>query len=115
MKIHIYKNSNPQGFDSDCAICGCKMRDSVHGVTDEIRAASVNEAEREKKPLDWITLKYSHGHQSSLGIYGRRDKGFLWVTGNIEHASQIEPASISDCDKLIGWLNEWKLRKEKNQ
>lgn len=37
---HIFKNSNNKEFDSDCSICGGKLRDSIHGATDEIREAS---------------------------------------------------------------------------
>src|SRR2546423_1163620 len=40
MKDHIYENSSPAGWDSNCAICGGKLRDSVHGASDEIRAAT---------------------------------------------------------------------------
>jgi hypothetical protein len=30
MKKHIYQNSNPQAFDSDCIDCGGKYRDAIH-------------------------------------------------------------------------------------
>ena len=42
MKTHSYINSNPQAFDSDCAICGGKCRDSIHGATNEIREKNAN-------------------------------------------------------------------------
>lgn len=41
MKTHTYQNSNPSGFDANCLTCGGKLRDSQHGATDELRAASI--------------------------------------------------------------------------
>jgi hypothetical protein len=30
MNPHIFQNSNPSGFDSNCEVCGGKQRDAVH-------------------------------------------------------------------------------------
>ena len=69
----------------------------------------------EEKPLDFITLRWSNGHQTSLAIYGRqRDYNEkLRALGNIEHNATFEPANIYECDKWIGWLQEWRAKQVK--
>jgi hypothetical protein len=44
MKPHSFINSDPAGWDSNCAICGGKHRDSIHGATEEIRKQKAQEA-----------------------------------------------------------------------
>lgn len=53
MKPHAYRHSNPAQFDSNCAVCGGKGRDSVHGATDEARAKSAQSRE------DWVGEIYA--------------------------------------------------------
>ena len=45
-QVHTYRTSNAAAFDADCAICGGKMRDSIHGATDEERARRVEIPDR---------------------------------------------------------------------
>jgi hypothetical protein len=32
---HLYVNSNPEGFDSNCLVCGGKDRDTIHHQAEE--------------------------------------------------------------------------------
>ncbi len=42
MKNHAYINSNPSAFDSNCATCDGKARDSVHNGRYAVRVAFDN-------------------------------------------------------------------------
>lgn len=48
MKPHAYISDERSEWDSNCAVCGGKCRDSIHGATDEIRAANAKNAARSR-------------------------------------------------------------------
>lgn len=48
MKPHAYISDERSDWDSNCAVCGGKCRDSIHGATDEIRAANAKNAARSR-------------------------------------------------------------------
>lgn len=56
------------------------------------------------KPLDFITIVSPSGRQSSLSTGGRQDKGNLVVVGSLEHNAEFKPATGSDRDKLVRYL-----------
>lgn len=39
VNLHVFVNSGSPEWDGNCSVCGGKLRDSVHGPSDEIRAA----------------------------------------------------------------------------
>jgi hypothetical protein len=61
--------------------------------------------------LEFITVISPSGHQSSLSIGGRQDKGFLVVVGGLPHNAEFKPASKADCKKLIKALSQMNTRK----
>lgn len=63
------------------------------------------------KPLEFITIVDLSGRTSSLSIGGRRDNGTLVVVGGLSHNAEFEPDSIADANRLIKWLEEWKVKK----
>ena len=61
------------------------------------------------KPLQFIDIVDTKGRKSSLSIHGRLDTPLaLTVVGNLEHNARIAPVSITQADRLIEWLQEWK-------
>ena len=120
MQMYYYKGKDTfQIREVECYPSG-----DAHGIYFEdpdapfdkkMKAAGLNT--RDKRPqaeaLNWITMvEPETGRQSSLGIYGRTDRGCLRVVGNLEHSAEIEPATIEDCNKLIRWLTKWRARRE---
>lgn len=73
MKPHAYVSDERADFDSNCAVCGGKCRDSVHGATDEIRAENAGIAARSR--LHSLRMENNaafpfHKHMDSLYTRG---------------------------------------------
>jgi hypothetical protein len=72
MKAHAYRSDGRSDFDSNCAVCGGKCRDSIHGATDEIRAANAENADRMKyhEKGNWLVqvnrLGFWHGYFAGM-------------------------------------------------
>ncbi len=71
MKSHIYQYSDPEAFDSNCAICGGKNRDSVHGRSDDGRATLASDLARMMAGWDLIqaSAKEQFPHADEKELY----------------------------------------------
>ena len=52
VNTHLYENSDPTGFDSNCAKCGGKARDSVHNLPMTLNETCAALQERDKAFFD---------------------------------------------------------------
>lgn len=85
MNTHLYENSDPTAFDSNCAVCGGKHRDSVHGPTDaarEMKIAQTIAQQIGQRAFLMMGTKHKVGDGKSLSfdIHGCREYSKVRVT-----------------------------------
>ncbi len=78
---HAYINSNPRGYDSDCAVCGGKCRDNQHGDTDAQREAVAQAATQKHAPCPWSS-GINHQGRLSVIVECRAPIPLAYVGGN---------------------------------
>lgn len=75
MNAHLFVNSNPAGFDSNCSVCGGKHRDSVHGAFD----SSARFAATVPPETPYIVFDSKTGKTVYRTTYKNRNRARRWA------------------------------------